>query len=80
VNIDPGTRVLTSTAGRFFFSTDVLLSHAKLVRDTVTASFHGCGNGTGKLPKPTAIQRWFRENVDGPAKDTLFRWEPIQVR
>lgn len=73
---EPGTFTLTSPAGRFFFSTEVILSHAKLVRDTITASFMGALGDTPRVTKERNPVTWIRTYLDGPARDTPFEWEP----
>lgn len=75
MNIEVRHFTLTSPAGSFVFTRDTILSHAKLVRDTITAvAFRGTEDGS-KGPTRGTAQKWFREHVDGPAKNTLFTWE-----
>lgn len=71
---------LTSKAGRFEFATDVRLSHAKLIRDTITASVMGsCPSAPRiKTDKPQFAARWIRENLQGPiaTAQIAFDWIP----
>lgn len=64
---------LTSTAGKFIFPRPTIMSHAKLIRDTVTGALM---TRTTKKPPftPDTVVRWVRETVMGPAKDTQFEW------
>ena len=61
---------LTSSAGRFTFPNHVQLSHAKLVRDTVTAGFRGAIPHTPR-PKPENALRWFKDRVIGPVSENI---------
>jgi hypothetical protein len=62
---------LTSTIGVFSFHRETLMSHAKLVRDTIMYSLLN-----GESIRAQTAQRWFREHTDGPAKHTEFVWTP----
>jgi hypothetical protein len=67
-----GDRTLTSKAGSFTFSPNLRLSHAKLIRDTVTAGFLGAIPHTPR-PTPERVIGWVREHMDGPiGKDHTF--------
>lgn len=71
---------LTSTAGKFIFPKNTLLSHAKLIRDTITASFRGAIPGAPRIDarKAQFAPRWIRENLAGPIAQAgiAFEWDP----
>lgn len=72
-NIDYFT--LTSKAGRFVFPRGTRLSHAKLIRDTITAGFLGhLQDMTGRPQKAKSIQHWIQSNLNGPANHNSFEW------
>lgn len=63
---------LTSTAGKFVFRKDVLLSHAKLIRDAVTGRFHApFANLT-----PDNVAAWVKLRLSGSVNKTPFEWIP----
>jgi len=68
---------LTSKAGHFVFDTCTIMSHAKLVRDTITAGVRGTIPHT-PAPTPKLAQRWIRENLPGPVANAhiAFTWVP----
>lgn len=66
---------LTSPAGTFEFSREVPLSHAKLVRDTITASVFGANTGT-PIRRNGNPMTWLRSNMEGNIKNTPFQWYP----
>lgn len=75
-----GDRTLTSKAGSFTFDPKTRLSHAKIIRDTITASFRGALRGVPRISanRPQMASRWITENIDGPiAKEKIvFTWDP----
>lgn len=64
---------LTSPAGRFSFPKGTILSHAKLIRDTVTAGYRGTIPHTSR-PTETNVVVWVREQIMGPAAKNNFKW------
>lgn len=74
-----GDRTLTSVAGHFTFDPMTRLSHAKLIRDAITAGFLGSIPHTPR-PTPATALRWIRENLQGPIandKKLSFKWIPV---
>lgn len=70
---------LTSPAGRFVFSKGTILSHAKLIRDAITASFRGTIPSCPRIDatKPHLATMWIQNHLGGPiAKNVLFEWDP----
>lgn len=66
---------LTSKAGRFIFPTETRLSHAKLVRDTITASFMGhLPDEDEPVRKSRHVAAWLIRNLNGPAAHNSFDW------
>jgi len=73
-----GDRTLTSKAGSFTFSPTTRLSHAKLIRDTVTAGYLGSIPHVSR-PTPKRLPFWIRENLQGPIatdKKITVEWVP----
>lgn len=64
------TLTLTSKAGRFTFPDGTILSHAKLVRDTITAGSRRAIPQTSR-PTPANAQQWFKNNVAGPLGENI---------
>ncbi len=64
-----GNITLVTPIGKFEFDAGTIMSHAKLVRDTIMGAVM-----TGERIIPRAAQRWVRENVEGPVKYTEFQW------
>lgn len=71
---------LTSPSGHFIFSSDTKLSHAKLIRDTITGSDRGSIPGLFAPPrhKPHFSAGWIREHLPGPVANAAisFEWVP----
>lgn len=61
---------LTSAVGKFIFPRSTIMSHAKLVRDTIV----GTVLGPEKSPTPNNVNHWLKNNLQGPVKDTQFEW------
>jgi hypothetical protein len=77
-----GDRTLTSQAGSFTFAPGTRLSHAKLIRDTVTAGFLGSIPHVSR-PTPNRVILWVRQNLQGPIatdKKLSFEWTPPEGR
>lgn len=71
---------LTSKAGDFVFPRETILSHAKLIRDTITASMMGSLPHTPRInpSKPKFAPRWVRDHLNGPIASAgyAFEWIP----
>lgn len=71
---------LTSTAGKFVFDKSVLLNHAKLIRDAITASFKGSLPRTPMVDpaQPDRAPHWIHEHLAGPVGKAFypFEWDP----
>jgi hypothetical protein len=64
---------LTSKAGSFVFETDVYLSHAKIIRDTITACV--CDPSKENIPMNNqGAIKWIRDHLMGPASQVQFEW------
>lgn len=77
-----GDRTLTSVAGTFTFSPLTRLSHARLIRDTVTAGYLGSIPHVAR-PTPKRLPFWLRENLQGPIatdKKLSVEWTPPEGR
>lgn len=74
-----GDRTLTSVAGSFTFDPKTRLSHAKIIRDAITASVRGTLRGVVSInpARPEIAPRWVREHI-GPVatEDIVFTWVP----
>lgn len=68
---------LTSPAGHFIFDTTTRLSHAKLIRDAITGSFHGALRMTPSVSPTTAV-RWVREHLAGPVANAKIDFEWVK--
>ena len=67
---------LTSPAGKFYFPRSVVLSKAKLVRDSLTAGSRGAIPHTPR-PRPDNALAWLKNHVAGPLhKEVQFTWIP----
>ena len=64
-----GNITLVTQIGKFEFDAGTIMSHAKLVRDTIMGQVMD-----GQRIIPRAAQKWIRENLEGPAKYTQFQW------
>jgi len=63
---------LTSPAGRFFFSKEVILSQAKLIRDAITAQVMNPNPALPNIRTETDAQQYILNNISGPASQANF--------
>jgi hypothetical protein len=72
---------LTSKVGRFVFKPDVILSHAKLIRDTVMAQILNPKPGLPSLrgnPSMEKIKSMFTDDIGGPISQVSFEFIPVE--
>ena len=63
---------LTSPAGRFTFSKEVILSHAKLIRDAITAQRLNRNPALPAIRTPEEAQQYMLNHVGGRASQVNF--------
>jgi len=74
MNAHSGEFTLTSVEGRFVFPGGTIMSHAKLVRDTLVAGRRGAIPHVSR-PRPENAMRWLKDNVAGPVPNNIrFEW------
>jgi hypothetical protein len=66
--------ILTSPAGSFTFPPGTIMSHAKLVRDFITTMV--VDPSAENPPRPERARAYVYEHMNGPAKNTMFTWQP----
>lgn len=66
---------LTSPAGHFVFPRTTILSHAKLIRDSITAGSRGAIAGV-RPPRPENAMNWIKEHIMGRG-GISFEWREI---
>ena len=66
---------LISPAGRFFFSKEVILSQAKLIRDAITAQVMNPNPALPEIRCQTDAQQYSLSNIAGPASKVNFSVE-----
>lgn len=71
---------LTSKAGRFIFYSDVLLSHAKLIRDMVGAQVVNPQPRAPRIKSSSDARNYVRASDDGAVSDIPFSFVPSSVR
>lgn len=74
-----GHFTLTSPEGQFIFPSDTLMSHAKLVRDTVTANVRGFRGDSPAIRRQTNLKVWLKDNLMGPASKVQVQWVPVSL-
>lgn len=82
MTVDRDHFTLTSPSGHFIFEKGTRLSHAKLIRDSVTAADRGHANydRPPDRTKPHRVSLWVRDNLGaGPVVNelTAFVWVPM---
>lgn len=75
-----GYFTLATKAGYFIFPVGTVLNHAKLIRDTISASFFGAFLGAPqvKASEPEKAPLWIRDYLGGPVgkANISFQWVP----
>lgn len=74
--MENNTITMTTKVGRFlFFSSDVL-SHCKIVRDSVMGHILNPQNGLPRIKSSAEASAFVKQHVEGPASSVLFKFIP----
>lgn len=69
--------IMDCKVGRFVFARDVVLSRAKLVRDSVMGQILSPDRKCVSISNADEAREFMREDVGGPASQVLFDFYPV---